>query len=641
MKSKHWSMIVLSLVTILITALPWGIVSAAGPEDLTTYLDVWFGEPETLDPAWTYENTGGSIEQNIYEGMVWFKREKADEFVPALATEVPTVENEGISEDGLTYTFHIREGIKFHEGGTLEPHDIAYALQRGLLQDRIDGPQWLLLEPLLGVSFIEGLAMEIAGVESFEDVDEDSLVETCQRVKEAVSADDEAGTVTLNLTTPLPPLLQVLAQQWGGALDMEWMVEQGAWDGSCDNWVEWHDPTAEESVLFNVANGTGPFKLDHWTPGEEIVLVANEDYWRTEPIWEGGPSGPPQLKRVVIKLVEEWGTRLAMLEAGDADHVEVPLAYIAQVEPMVKYEYLGGDESAPRNVLHEDGTLKLFRGYPLVEMTPAMFNFDLNMEGGNPFIGSEDLDSNGIPPDFFSDIHVRKAFNYCFDWDTYLQEGLQGEAIQPRGPVIKGVMSYDEEQPTYYYDPAKCEAEFKEAWDGKVWEEGFYLQITYNTGNEQRRIAAEIIEQGVEAINPKFEIAVYNLPWPSYLAARRAGKLPIAISGWIEDYHDPGNWVHPFMHPTAGAYSRVQSFPPDIAKQFEELIDKGASLVDPKEREPIYKELQNLAYENAIDIFLYQETGRDYFQEWVQGWYFNPLYPERHGYYYALSKSAE
>jgi len=74
---------------------------------------------------------------------------------------VPTVENGGISADGTTWTFNIRSGVTFHEGGTLEPHDIAYSIWRGLLQDRAGGPQWMLLEPLLGVSTLEDLALEI------------------------------------------------------------------------------------------------------------------------------------------------------------------------------------------------------------------------------------------------------------------------------------------------------------------------------------------------------------------------------------------------------------------------------------------------------------------------------------------------
>ena len=56
--------------------------------------------------------------------------------------------------------------------------------------------------------------------------------------------------------------------------------------------------------------------------------------------------------------------------------------------------------------------------------------------GSNKRIGSGALDGKGIPPDFFSDIHIRKAFNYSFDWDTYIKQVQNGEAKlgRRRGP---------------------------------------------------------------------------------------------------------------------------------------------------------------------------------------------------------------
>ena len=72
-------------------------------------------------------------------------------------------------------------------------------------------------------------------------------------------------------------------------------------------------------------NGTGPFKLDHWTPGEEFVLAKNENYW----------DEPAALDRVVIKVVPEFGTRFAMLQAGEADIVSVEPEFRVQVDPMV------------------------------------------------------------------------------------------------------------------------------------------------------------------------------------------------------------------------------------------------------------------------------------------------------------------
>jgi peptide/nickel transport system substrate-binding protein len=212
------------------------------------------GEPETLDPAWTYETAGSAIENNIYEGMVWFEKDRTDSFVPILSTDW------SVNDIGDVWTFNIREGVTFHKGGTLEPHDVAYSLQRALLQDRIDGPHWMTLEAFFGLYTVEDLALEISGAEAFEDVSDADLVATCEKVKEAVVADDEAGTVTYNLYMATPWFLSMMANSFMGAVtDREWMVENGAWDGDCATWVQWHDPAAEDTILFNEANGTGPY----------------------------------------------------------------------------------------------------------------------------------------------------------------------------------------------------------------------------------------------------------------------------------------------------------------------------------------------------------------------------------------------
>ncbi|NLS77672.1 MAG: ABC transporter substrate-binding protein [Chloroflexi bacterium] len=597
-----------------------------------TFIVATIGDPETLDPAWTYETAGAGIESNIYEGLVFFNREQVTEFVPALA------ESWTISDDGLTYVFNIRKGVTFHQGGTLEPHDVAYSLQRGMLQDRAGGPQWMMLEPIFGYSSIKDLAMDTAKVDDFAKVDAASLVAVAELVKAAVVADDAAGTVTLKLATPAPWFFQVLAQNFGAVLDMEWMVEKGDWDGASDTWTKWTDPAQEATVLFNVANGTGPYMLEKWEPGVEITMVANDKYWRTEPMWEGGPSGVAKIKRAAIKIVTEWGTRLAMLQAGDADFTSVDLAYISQVDPMVKDVYLGPTMDAPKETINPNGALRLFKGLANPSMTPAQFFQKINVEGGNPFLGSGALDGNGIPADFFSDIHVRKAFNYSFDWETFIADALQGEGVQPRGPIVAPLLGYDENQPVYSYDPVKAEEEFKAAWGGEVWAKGFYVQMHYNIGNDTRRIAAEVLKQNIEALNPKFNIEVVAVPWPTLLAARRAGKLPVYVGGWLQDYADPSNWVHPFMHCGAGAYAPAQNLGEEFCTKAEELIAAGVSSSDPAVREPIYKELQNLAYEYAIDIFLFQTTGRHYEQSWIQGYYYNPQYPGSYSWIYALSK---
>jgi len=455
-------------------------------------------------------------------------------------------------------------------------------------------------------------------------------------------ADDEAGTVTYNLNTPAPWFLAMMANIFlGHALDMEWMMEQGDWDGSCDNWVDFHDPAAQDSLLFDQANGTGPYILDHWTPGEETVLVANPDYWRTEPIWEGGPSGPARIERVVLKNITEWGTRLAMFEAGDADWIYAPNQFRPQLEPYIKdsCDMFGNCEEA-----NPEGYIRALVDLPAPVMTPAQFNWDINIEGGNPYVGSGALDGDGIPPDFFQDEHVRKAFNWCFDWDILIEDVLNGEGMQAQGPIIAGMMGYREgEDPLFYNDLDKCAEEFQAAFDGQLWESGFYMQIAYNEGNENRRGMAEILKAGIESVNPEFNVQVIAMPWPVLLNSRRQAKLPIYIGGWQEDFHDPHNWVHPFLH-SEGNYGRViniASGDPETAAAFDNLINEAASLTTVEERRPLYEEIQLKAQEEAAILWGYQVIDRLHYQDWIDVQFWNPGLPNaEYAYIYAMDKIA-
>jgi peptide/nickel transport system substrate-binding protein len=235
-------------------------------------------------------------------------------------------------------------------------------------------------------------------------------------------------------------------------------------------------------------------------------------------------------------------------------------------------------------------------------MTPGQFNWQINVEGGNPFAGSGELDGSGIPADFFQDLHVRRAFNYCFDFDTMINDALNGEGIQAQGPIIAGMMGYREgEAPLYSFDLAKCEEEFKLADVDKdgipagededdVWETGFYFQMAYNTGNDTRRLASEILKAGIESVNDKFAITVVGMPWPVLLNSRRAQKLPIYVGGWLEDFHDPHNWVQPFLS-SQGAYGRVINMTPEYADKYDAMIAEAASKTTAEERTPLYEEI--------------------------------------------------
>jgi peptide/nickel transport system substrate-binding protein len=610
-------------------------------KDPTTYFRPTFGEPETLDPALDYETAGGEITDNIYDTLITYNGAHADQFVPMLATDWT------VSSDGTVYTFNIRKGVTFHEGGELTPTDVAYTFQRGLLQGGYASPQWLLAEPFFGVGTDDiSLVVDPTGAVSddraaLSALDPATLKAACEKVQSAIVADDAAGTVTMTLAQPWGPFLATIANNWGGIMQKEWVIQNGGWDGSCDTWQNYYAMTSEEDPFTSIANGTGAFKLDHWTKGQEIVLTRNDNYWQTEPLWDGGPSGPAALERVVIQKVDEFGTRFAMFAAGDADNLVVgSQADYAQVDPLVgeecQYNTDTGGFDACTTVGDGSGQIRVYKGMPQVTHTDVFFNFNISSD---QYIGSGKLDGNGIPPNFFSDLHIRKAFNYCFDWDTYIKDVMVGEGVQTLTIPVAGMPGYDANAPHYTYDPAKCEEEFKAASDDPnspaagVWDTGFRFAATYNQGNTARQSVAEILAADLGAVNDKFTVEVLGLPWPAFLQSQRDQSLPLFISGWLEDIHDPHNWYQPYI---IGTYGRRQSLPADLTSQFQDLINQGVSETDSAKRAEIYKQVNQLYYDNAPGILLATATARRYEQRWVQGFFYNPIYSGLN--YYTLSK---
>jgi peptide/nickel transport system substrate-binding protein len=607
-------------------------------DDPNTFTEMTFGDIDTMDPNLAYDTASGQIIQNVMEPLIFYNHTDPINYVPVLAEEVPTVDNGGISADGMTYTFNIRDGVVFHNGNDLTPSDVAYTFWRGLLQSDPNSPQWLLLDPLMNYS--SGDVTEEIGDGAYAGDKEalaanatpEELAAVCEKVKAAVVADDAAGTVTFNLTKPWGPFLATVAQTWGSIMDEQWAVEQGAWDGDCATWQNFYAPGSENDELSGVINGTGPYMLDHWTPGEEYVLTANPNYWRQDgdPIWEGGPSGIAKVQTIIVKQVSEWGTRFAAAQAGDADFFVVNPGDRPQADEFVGEHCDFRTNECTPDADHPDAPLRKWADLPSTSRTDLFMNFDVAADdsGSNPYIGSGQLDGNGVPADFFSDIHVRKAFAQCFDYDTYIADGLNGEGVRNNGPIILDMLGYNPDGPEYQYDLDACADELSQAWGGVLPDIGFRLQATFNTGNTTRQTVAAILQNNLAAVNEKYRVEIVGLPWPTLLNAFRAKQLPLAVSGWIEDIHDPHNWVQPF---TVGTFAGRQNLPDDLKAQFQQLVNDGVAAVEPSDREAIYFQLQQLYYDQVPTITLAQATGAHYEQRWVENYFYNPI---MFGFYY-------
>jgi peptide/nickel transport system substrate-binding protein len=538
-----------------------------------TFILANYGNLRTLDPCVAYDVTSSQRLWNIYEPLIFFDGSHTDKFKPLLATEVPTLENGGISPDGKTYTFTIRKGVKFHEGGDLTPEDVVYSFKRNMIADPDGGPMWMLLEALTGKGSTRDKDGKII----------EGIFDTIDKCVEA-----RGDKVIFHLPRPYPPLMGILGYSSSVILDKEWAISKGCWDGDIKNAAKYNNPAPGHEPLLKIANGTNAYKMKSWEPNKEFVFERFDGYW--------GPK--PRLKTAIVKYVKEWSTRKLMLQNGDADRVRVDIQYVPEVRAMKG--------------------LTLYE-VPLLSVTAAFFCQKINPTG-NPNIGSGKLDGNGIPPDFFSDINVRKAFLHAFDRETYKKDVFNGLVIMPTSPNVEG-LAYHKDVPVYGFDLEKSKKYMKEAWGGEVWEKGFKMIITHNTGNEMREAAALMLAENIMSLNPKFKIEVRNVEWKDYLVKYRAFEFPLFLIGWGADYADPHNFMYTFMH-SQGVYGRYMAYQNE---EVDRLCEAGIQTIDPKKREKIYHRLQDLWYTEAIAVPLYQQIVVRAYRDWVKGYVPNAM----------------
>lgn len=527
----------------------------------------------TIDPAAAYDMASMQKVENIYEKLIAFDGPYTDKFVPLLAEEVPSLENGGISADGKTYTFTVRKGVKFHQGGDLTSEDVEYSIERVMVLDQNGGPAWMLLEALTG----EG---------STTDNDGNPRPGIFQTIMNSVEV--QGDSVIFHLPAPYPPFLGLMAKSWGCVVDKEWVIEQGGWDGTLENAPKYHKVDSGEETLHHITNGTGPYIMKSWEPSNEFIFERFEGYWGSK----------PALKNAIFKYVPEWSTRKLMLVNGDVDSATVEDQYVKEMMDVPN--------------------LKMYK-LPQLAISCAMLCQKIDPTG-NPYIGSGQLDGEGVPPDFFTDINVRKAFMHAFDRELYAEDVLQGISTVPTNPIVKG-LPYAIDVPVYEFDLEKAAEYMKKAWDGQVWEKGFKLTIMYNTGNTMREAAALMLAENVMSLNPKFQIEVGNMQWRDYLNQYRQYRYPVSLVSWVADYPDPHNFAHPFMH-SEGSHGRYLGIPtPDT----DALIEEGISTTDPVKRAEIYEKLQYMWYEKAIGLGVYQSTEVRFYRDWIQGFVGNPL----------------
>ncbi len=555
-----------------------GIARAQAVKNPDTLIIATFSDPETLDPAYGYDTASSQVYLwHIYETLIFFNGSSTGTFVPMLATEVPSLANGGISKDGKTYTFKLHDGVKFSDGTSLTAEDVKYSLLRFMFMDRDGGPSELLLAAILNVHGTR----------------DDKGTLNAALFGEADRAIKVSGnTVSITLKQPFAPFMSIMAM-WSLVVPKKWATAQGDWNGTAGGVSKLNNPKKpEDTPLFTKAVGTGPFKLVQWDrQGRQVILERNDNYWRK----------PAALKRVVIRVVEDFGARRLMLQQGDADIVDVNRPEKTQVEGLAGVRVI-------------DDVSRL--------VTDGIFmNMKIDTAAGNPDVGSGRLDGNGIPSDFFADLNVRKGIAQAFDYTTAIRDCWGGKASIGNGPIPKGLFGYPSTQKWYAFDREKATAAFREARGGQIWSTGFRFSVLWNTGNATRACMAAVLKSGIESLNPRFRVDLRSITFPQLLQQYRQSKLPIFIIAWAADFPDADNFVTPFMHST-GVYSNAQGYKnPEVDK----LIEQARFETDPAKRKALYAKLHEIAFNDVYTLYSYR-VSLVVMRSWVRGWYHNPTF---------------
>ena len=215
----------------------------------------------TLDPAIGYDWKNWSVIKSVFDGLMDYKP-GTTELVPDLA------ESFTVSDDGLTYTFKLRHGVKFHNGREMTAADVKYSLER-TCNPATQSPGAGYYGALKGFDdFQAGKATELAGVQAVDDY-----------------------TVKIELSRPDSTIFHLLALNFSYVVPKEVVEAEGADFG--------HKPV-----------GTGAFKVTEWTSGQSITLERNKDYFK---------AGVPKLDRINFQIGQEPVVNLLRLQKGEID----------------------------------------------------------------------------------------------------------------------------------------------------------------------------------------------------------------------------------------------------------------------------------------------------------------------------------
>lgn len=498
------------------------------PERAKSLIVAVAGDLEGWDPATVTYFTANEMMQTLYDRLVEYEVITGpDGRLVADPSRIKGMlaENFSVSQDGLTWTFNLRKGVKFSSGNELTSADVKYTFDRPLKMGK-----GILLTML---NFV-------------------GIMTTTQMLA------PEPYTFQVKLEKPNPVFLQIFSLgSNAGILDSK-VVQANATAG---------DPFAEKWLRNHVA-GSGPYILEKYEPGNQVVYTANKNYWK----------GVPKLEKVIYKTVPSAQDRIMLLLAGAID-----MAY----------------DLTPLDLTT---TLKGAKGVKILSFpAPSTTVFFVN---------------NKQAP--YNDVRVRQALCYMVPYDALIDKVLYGLGKPALGPMAEGVM-YRKAVSQCKYDPEKAKTLLAEAGLSK----GFDMTITFREGRPEEEasavfLQAEFAKYGIKVTLEKIHTAAWS--------ERRAAKtISAGLDGYTPYVPDP-NYVIEFWYKTGAVLNTWQYSNPRV----DELAKASIQESDPAKRKAMLEEIQDIIGKEQPVIWLFHPYWNIVMRDNIEGYVFYPDRMTRH-----------
>ena len=484
-----------------------------------------WADPPTLDPALVTDSTSYGIVIEVFSGLM--KIDVDGQVVNDLA------ESFTVSDDGKTYRFKLRDGLEFSDGSPVTASDFKWSWERAALPDTESPIVEEFLGDIIGISdIIDGGATAASGIQVIDE-----------------------QTLEVRIDAPKPYFIAKLTYPITFVVSRD-NVERGG-----DSWTD--SPV-----------GTGPFVLDDYTIGVQIVLARNDYYWG-------------ELAHLdTVRLTLAGGSRMAQYENDEIDITGVSLADLERVR--------NPDEPINRDLVTvQPGFTTSYIGYNVDE-----------------------------PP--FDDINFRKALNYAFDKELVAETIYSGLVRPATGIIPPGFVGFNEDLRGYDFDLDKAQEHLAMS---KYAEERPRIVITSSgTGGSPTLVLEVLADQWRK--NLGIEVEIEQVEWATYLQDLHRNRLQAFSLGWSADYPDPHTFIDVLFR-SDSSINNTNYSNPDV----DANLARAAVEPDPAKRIQLYQETEQMIMDDAPWLTLWWGVeGYALVKQHVKGYTFPPMTSPKYQY---------